>query len=938
MNKKKIIVVISVLLVVIGVGIGIYLYKPTEENKPIFSGTDLSKDSSAVVNMSSNGQLQQLKLAGTLTVEDLKNQFLSVGVDNSNKYMFKPFYNVEQNTEFTFHFNSKVDPIKAITVHTDEKCEYASLVWQMNDAYWTEDGIDVIVKPSSTPVLYTDGRKGEKNNIWGYAPMYYICIKYDLNSKEVKKLEEPIIIPFTVKNQISTPTVYASVDNNGTFSVKWNKVEGAVAYKVYGGSKSSAELSPSESAYNNLFKFITTLEGTELEYNPGIMLEKSLITGSGYEDNTVRKTSEKYDLQVVNHQNENISNHATAIYITAVDANGNESNCGFPVDLSEYRSILPYMVKGLNSTLTELPETVTVQATDLKSTTTYPIDFYKLEQKYDFQCDYRYEVVGTALTGIITYKNESGNYPEEKISTYKINTSSMAQGTMDLIPQVTVDTFADEDYSNSKVDLNKKIDYPADAKVKLDSALVLMLKDKHIARAIIGNANSNTKDPREEFDSFVASDNPEYVLVREGTTITVKKADKSNDETSKIPEKEVNKTPEQEVNKTPEQEIDKTPEQEVNKTPEQENKEPAQEIDNSNYVEEQRKSTEKQVEEGNSEKITGTKYPIFADTPAQAYLALAFINQEKEISLKAFPEYQNVAELQDDVWYVWFQNPYIMGIDMNLFELKDNGLTLLPKYNVSNETAKKYQEAVYEKSQKVASQIIKTNMTDYEKVIAIYDYLENNAEYNYDAVEIELASDAYKAYPNCWNTYGILCEGLGVCQSYAYAFNSIAYFSDLESDMVVGYLGNGLHAWNAVKLSDEWYMVDTTNNYKVAGIPYWVCNASTDYIESASFALLDWFVDGTDFSEYLNDDNKQDWYYKNGLMAENMEEVTDIWMKYSGNSESIAIKYMGKDDPISTDNIRKFALKIQNAGYVLTDFDENWEIMYGNGIICFAKK
>ena len=72
---------------------------------------------------------------------------------------------------------------------------------------------------------------------------------------------------------------------------------------------------------------------------------------------------------------------------------------------------------------------------------------------------------------------------------------------------------------------------------------------------------------------------------------------------------------------------------------------------------------------------------------------------------------------------------------------------------------------------------------------------------------------------NSFNCNGILCEGKGVCQSYAYAFDVLADLSGLESIMVTGTLSNGGHAWNAVKISGNWCMVDVTNNKNVVGIP-----------------------------------------------------------------------------------------------------------------------
>lgn len=927
MNKKKsIVAVISVLLVAL-IGIGIYIscampdvwnWKKDEQH---LENLDDGQNVPLLVNQTLNGEVTKLSFnaseSNKLTVADLKNQFLAAGVDNSNKYMFKPFYNVAQTTEFTFHFNSKVDPVKAITVHTDEKCDYQSLVWQINAGYWTEDGVDVVVKPSSSTVLYSENRNGEAKNNWGYAPIYYICIRYDLDSKEVKKLDEPIIIPFTIKNEISTPTVYANIDEKGNFSVKWNKVDGAVAYKVYSSGKSFNELTTSEGGYKYNPTLLTTINATDkLEYNPGVLQDEKQLMGTGYSDNTVRKTSEEYNVETIVYQNNNLYNHKLAIYVTAVDENGNESNFGFPVDLSEYKKILPYSIKYMG-TITELPETIEVQSVDMKTTVTYPINFYKLSepQEYSRYCDYRYEVVGTMLTGIVTYENENKIFPNEKISTYKVNTSGLPQGTMDRVPQVTVDTFADSDYSNSKVDLKKTINYPEDAQMKLDPALMMVLVDKDLARRVIGTDSTET-DPREEYDSFLQSEDPDYILIREGTKITVRKVDKDN----KVDEPTQTTTPEKE----PEQTI----------TPE----EPAEEIDNSNYVEEQEKSTKKQVEEGDAEEVKGTKYPVFADNAAQLYLALALINQEPVISLKAFPEYQVANNLIDDLYYIWLQNPYIMGIDINECYYVDNGLALKVSYNVPTETAKKYQEAVYEKSQKVANQIIKAGMTDSEKVVAIYEYLENNAKYNKEAYAAALELDAstvYKKYPNSWNTYGILCEGIGVCQSYAYAFNSIAYFSDLETVMVTGYMQGGGHAWNAVKLDGMWYMVDPTNNGS-SGFPYWICNASTEYIESRAFSLDSCFVDGTDFSEYLVNNNTQDWYYKNNLMAGTIDELATIWEKNYKHSNNIWIKYIGSDNPAESNNLQKFVTKVFNDGYSETDI-EGWNILYYGGLVSFKK-
>lgn len=833
---------------------------------------------------------------GKLTVGDLKKEFKTAGIDDSNNYLFKPFYNVEPNTEFTFHFNSKVDPIKAITVHTDEKCDFLSLVWQLNEAYWTNNGIDVVVKPGS-PVLSSDGRENKEKGIWGYAPIYYLCVRYDLESTEVKKLEKPIIIPFTIKNKISTPTVFANIDDNGTFSIKWNKVEGAKSYKVYSGPKSPLNgYSLAETGYQWQPKLVATLNSSELEFNPGYLLtqEKVVLGGEGYEDNTVREKDEKYSIELVHRQNDNLYN-LHSIFITAVDANGNESNYGTPIMLEKYKNTLPNMVpvKELNryTTLTEFPDFVNVESVDNKTLMQYPVNFYRIGEisEYLTYCDYKYEVIGTELVGIVSYKNENKIFPESHLSDFVPQTSYMPQNTIDKIPQVTVDTFSDNDYSSSKVDLTKKVDYSEDAKVELDVAKIYVLLDMDGARRII-TPEADATDPREEFDSFIADDDPEYVLKKENGTIIVEKVDKT--------------TQKPEENKP------------VVEKPKEE-KEPAKEIDNTNYVEEQKKSTEKQVEKADKEEVKGSKYPVFANNAAQMYLALAMINQEEVISLKAFPEYQDMNNLVDDLCYLWYQNPYIMGVDLNKTRYDYVTQSLILKYNLPKSTAQKYQEAVYQKSKQVVDKIIKPNMTDTEKVIAIYDYLEKNAKYNHEALDYAMtgATDVYQKYPNSWNTYGILCEEYGVCQSYAYAFDLLAHLSDVESVMVTGFMNNGGHAWNAVKLNGKWYMIDTTNNGATTGIPYWICNTSTDFIEGITFVLDEGFVDGVDYSPFNNNDDKADWYYVNDLMADNGIEIAEIWEAKHATNKTIFIKCLVNTQAEFDKILDDFATKVVKDGY-----------------------
>lgn len=99
----------------------------------------------------------------------------------------------------------------------------------------------------------------------------------------------------------------------------------------------------------------------------------------------------------------------------------------------------------------------------------------------------------------------------------------------------------------------------------------------------------------------------------------------------------------------------------------------------------------------------------------------------------------------------------------------------------------------------VKNEIIKENMTDYEKELAIHDYIVSNFEY--------VSGDEKESY---YNVVDFVNTKIGYCEAYAYSFAILATLAGLENQMVFG-TGNGInHAWNAVKLDGEYYYVDTT--------------------------------------------------------------------------------------------------------------------------------
>ncbi|WP_010293657.1 cell wall-binding repeat-containing protein [Clostridium senegalense] len=128
------------------------------------------------------------------------------------------------------------------------------------------------------------------------------------------------------------------------------------------------------------------------------------------------------------------------------------------------------------------------------------------------------------------------------------------------------------------------------------------------------------------------------------------------------------------------------------------------------------------------------------------------------------------------------------------------------KYSLDKETMDMEKAAVKVKVNEIIKNIIIDDMSSAEKELAIHDYIVENAEYDVENYEQGIY------VPEDHNSYGVLIDGIGVCESYAKAMYELLTAVGIECKYVTGNLeGNVGHAWNMVKLDDgQWYNVDAT--------------------------------------------------------------------------------------------------------------------------------
>jgi hypothetical protein len=115
--------------------------------------------------------------------------------------------------------------------------------------------------------------------------------------------------------------------------------------------------------------------------------------------------------------------------------------------------------------------------------------------------------------------------------------------------------------------------------------------------------------------------------------------------------------------------------------------------------------------------------------------------------------------------------------------------------------------------QVMAEKITAKSETDKEKVRAIFSWIAHNIEYDVNSF---MSGRIPKSEP-----MDVVISGKGVCQGYANLFEALSEAVGIDAYVVSGFskgygfanrrkLENSDHAWNAIKLENEWYLLDAT--------------------------------------------------------------------------------------------------------------------------------
>lgn len=131
------------------------------------------------------------------------------------------------------------------------------------------------------------------------------------------------------------------------------------------------------------------------------------------------------------------------------------------------------------------------------------------------------------------------------------------------------------------------------------------------------------------------------------------------------------------------------------------------------------------------------------------------------------------------------------------------GVTPIPVPSSSADT-------IYKKAKSVLNTIIKEGMTDYDKALAIYDYIAYTTSYDHS----KYSDVVYTKLP-CFYLEGVFIYHVSVCDGFSKAFSLMCNMEGVDAIRIVGGANgkpakDNLHAWNKVKIDGNWYLVDIT--------------------------------------------------------------------------------------------------------------------------------
>ena len=117
---------------------------------------------------------------------------------------------------------------------------------------------------------------------------------------------------------------------------------------------------------------------------------------------------------------------------------------------------------------------------------------------------------------------------------------------------------------------------------------------------------------------------------------------------------------------------------------------------------------------------------------------------------------------------------------------------------------------LYIKIKRAVASVIDDGMTDYQKALALHDYLAHNVAYDNDTMDNYVGEE--ESYVSCYHLEGVFNYKTAVCAGFAKAYTVMCNIVGIPCIYVRGEKDGVMHAWNKILIENKWYVVDVTKD------------------------------------------------------------------------------------------------------------------------------
>ncbi len=234
------------------------------------------------------------------------------------------------------------------------------------------------------------------------------------------------------------------------------------------------------------------------------------------------------------------------------------------------------------------------------------------------------------------------------------------------------------------------------------------------------------------------------------------------------------------------------------------------------------------------------------------------------------------------------------------FFITDNGKSSKLRVKLTRNSAAENEVFVNRYIEETLKSLNLEGLSDYWRARKIAEHL--STQFIYDSEE------------QIHDPYHMIQSRKGVCQAYALLFYKMARAAGLEVRHQEGRLHEGDHLWNVVKIKDQWFHVDPTNNNFNASFSLFL--KDNDFLKSKDFS---W----SELVEPVVESNAQpDQYYISGNyseagIAEILNSPSPVFDKPDDGKPDLADLKKGYEYNISLDIATKtLASSVTKANYV----------------------